>query len=258
MTILMARPTYFDVHYRINPWMSKKEPVHRDHASAQWESLAAAIQTCANIEEIPTAAHPDFVFTANAGLVRNNEVILSSFRYHERKGEEPHWESWFRNNQYTVHTLTNTTFEGAGDALFTDSHTLIGGYGFRSDKQAYDQIEHIWDISILRVELIDPRFYHLDTCLCVLNESTILWYPDAFSKESQYLLQDQYTCIEVSEAEALHFVCNAVVIGEHVILPSGAPNVITTLKTAGYIPTTVHMTEFIKSGGAAKCLTLVL
>lgn len=258
MTILMSRPTHFDVAYTINPWMNQKIPVTKLRAHEQWETLATTIRNFADVTEIPTAVHPDFVFTANAGLVHNQEVIVSTFKHTERQAEEPHWKKWFEAQGFHTHTLRNVTFEGAGDALFSNANTLIGGYGFRTEHAAYEQIASIWDIDIVCVELVDERFYHLDTCLCVLDDTTILYYKEAFSKTSQKKLQERYTCIEVSESEALHFACNAVVIDQHIILPSGATNVKNILRQAGYIPTTVEMTEFIKAGGAAKCLTLAL
>lgn len=257
MTILMSPPTHFDVTYQINPWMKQLGTVAANTAAQQWQSLEHTIKEYATVVEAEPAAHPDFVFTANAGLVRGREVILSSFKYAERQVEEPYWQQLFASHGYTTHTLDQVAFEGAGDALFA-GRLLIGGYGFRTDQAAYDQIAKLWDIDILRAELIDPRFYHLDTCLCVLDAQTILYYPPAFVPEARTALEERFDTIHVCEAEALQFACNAVVIDTHIILPEGTPQTQTVLRAAGYEVTAVAMNEFMKSGGAAKCLTLAL
>lgn len=254
----MIPPTYFTVSYTINPWMGAHGMVARKRAVLEWNSLYTAISTWADVICMPPTTHPDIVFTANAGLVRRREVILSSFAFAERKAEEPYWQHMFSTLGYTIHTLPHSIFEGAGDALFA-GNTLIGGYGFRTDRTAYDEIVQLWpDIAILPVELVDPRFYHLDTCLCVLDAETILYYPAAFSRKSQADLSSRFTTIAVPTPEALAFGCNAVVIGRRVILPEQTPKTQQLLRSAGYIPETVSMKEFMKSGGAAKCLTLAL
>lgn len=257
MTILMSRPTNFEIAYEINPWMHTTDSVNKKHAMHEWKTLYNEIAQRVTIEEIPYTNHPDFVFTANAGLVRGREIILSSFLFAERQREETDWKTWFEEAGYITHKLQNTSFEGAGDALFADD-TLIAGYGHRTHYDAYDQIADIWDIDIVRVELVDERFYHLDTCLCVLDANTLLYYPQAFSEESRRTLKQRFTCIEVPASEAIRFACNAVVLDTHIILPSGAPRTSQLLKQHGWTSTEVSMQEFLKSGGAAKCLTLAI
>ena len=253
----MSPPTHFGLEYEINPLMHVDIPIQKEKAQREWERLRTIVAKNAIISTIDPANKPDFVFTANAGLVRDKEIILSSFKFPERQPEEPYWRSWFQNQGYTTHELHGVSFEGAGDALFVDKHTLVGGYGFRSDKRAYDSIEAIWpDIHTIRVELIDNRFYHLDTCLCPLDEQTILYFPDAFSVASQNELQKTFRCIPVSQHDALRFVCNAVVCGQTIIVPHGAYDTMQKLTRHGFTIYEVDMTEFLKSGGAAKCLTL--
>jgi N-dimethylarginine dimethylaminohydrolase len=257
MTILMTPPTYFDVTYQINPWMQMQSTVQKSNALQEWQTLFDSINAHATVITTPPNKAPDAVFTANAGLVRGKEVILSSFRHAERKCEEAFWKEIFETQGFTTYALHDVAFEGAGDALFAGD-VLIGGYGFRTDATAYAQIARIWNIEIVPVELIDNRFYHLDTCLCVLDECTILYYKPAFSETSQQILTKRFTCIEVPETEAIQFACNAVVLGKHVILPNGSIQTQTKLESHGFTTETVPMHEFLKSGGAAKCLTLAL
>jgi N-dimethylarginine dimethylaminohydrolase len=253
----MTPPTYFDVTYQINPWMQMRSGVKKSKALEEWQTLFHSINSHATVITTPPYKEPDAVFTANAGLVRGKEVILSSFRHAERKREETFWKRTFETQEYATYSLQQVAFEGAGDALFAGD-VLIGGYGFRTDAAAYAQIANIWDIEIIRVELTDARFYHLDTCLCVLDAHTILYYKPAFSEAAQRMLSERFTCIEVYEEDASRFACNAVVLGKHVILPNGSIQTQARLEAQGYTTETVPMHEFLKSGGAAKCLTLAL
>lgn len=257
----MNKPTHFDVTYSINPWMKpQSESIKKDLALEQWHQLYSLIAKHAQIEHIPTPSLqlPDFVFTANAGLIYKKEIILSSFVHRERTKEEQYWKTWFSQHGFTTHTI-ETNFEGAGDALFMDNTTLLGGYGIRTKKEAYIQIKKIWPhITILPLRLVDPYFYHLDTCLCALDHNTIFYYPPAFSVASQTLLLSKFTCIPVSKKEAYQFACNAIVIKNNIILPEQTPIIEQQLIARGYTTNRVPMSEFSKAGGAAKCLTLLL
>ena len=198
------------------------------------------------------------VFTANAGLVKGSEVVLSRFRYAERQGEEGYFRSWFESHGYKVHLVSSGSFEGEGDALFA-GEKLFCGWGFRSDRVTHDEVaNHLGVKKLVAVELVDPRFYHLDTCFCPLTESLALIYLGAFSKQAVELLEREIELIHVPEAEALQFVCNAVVLGSDVIVPAGCATTYEKLAARGFQSYPVELSEFIKAGGAAKCLSLRL
>jgi N-dimethylarginine dimethylaminohydrolase len=198
------------------------------------------------------------VFTANAGLVRGKDVVLSHFRYKERQGEEPHFRAWFETHGFKVVEVTSGSFEGEGDALFA-GETLFCGYGFRSDLKAHEEAAGLLSVkNLVAVELKDPRFYHLDTCFCPLTPSLGMLYPGAFSAEGVKALEQTMELIRVPDNEACRFVCNAVVLGKDVILPAGCPETYKLLISHGYRTHPVELSEFIKAGGAAKCLSLKL
>ena len=261
---LTCSPDYFGIQYEINPWMDKNNESNHQKSQTQWDTLQQAIVDAGgktiNIDPQPDL--PDLVFTANAGLILKDleKVILSSFKHQERNGEEPFFEKFFENHGFTV-IKPNGNFEGAGDALFLDE-TLICGTGFRSDLETYKQLlndGHLDEVKFKIVNLVDNRFYHLDTCFCPLNDKDYLIYPGAFdevSLENIRELSGNEIC--VPENEAAMFACNAVLVDETVILPNGCPKTIEQLLDFGYKVSTVEMTEFMKSGGACKCLTLKL
>lgn len=257
---LVCAPEDYDVRYKINPWMDLGRLPNQALARAQWQNLHHhLIRLGAWVEYVRHEdGNPDMVFTANAGLVKGKDVVLSRFRHKERQGEEPHFRSWFEQNGFAVHQVSAGSFEGEGDALFAGD-ALFCGWGFRSDVKAHEEVAARFGIRELHlVKLVDPRFYHLDTCFCPLNSEVALVYPGAFDKEGLEILERSIELIPVPEDDAAHFVCNAVVLGKDVVLPAGCPTTYTMLKERGFSPYPVELSEFIKAGGAAKCLCLRL
>ena len=262
--LLMCPPDYFGIEYEINPWMRLSNQSNPDRARAQWCHLTQVLQneTGAKLEFMtPIPGLPDLVFTANAGAVHDGTAVPSRFRYPERQQEEQHFMEWFTQHGYDVIPLDQGMFfEGAGDLLgFPDC--WIGGYRQRSDIRAYDQLSEIFRNRILAVELVDQRFYHLDTCFCPLSGGELLYYPPAFDTYAQTVIASQVAPEQrfaVPPFEADRFACNAVCVDRHVILPTGCPDTMAWLTANGYTPHPVELDEFLKAGGSAKCLTLTL
>ena len=259
----MCRPTHFRVAYEINPWMRLSRQVARSRAQRQWQRLYQALTRAAGAAVRllpPLRQQPDLVFTANAGLVSGRTLIRSNFRYPERQGEEPHIERWFRRRGFRVRALPRQLrFEGEGDALWLGDR-LIFGYHFRSDVQAHRAIGRILRREVLSLELSDPKFYHLDTCFCPLTPASAMYYPGAFDRYARTVLA---RCVPdpviVSRDEALRFVCNAVPVGQTLIVPQGlAARTRRALRDRGWRLIAVDCSEFMKAGGAAKCLVLRL
>lgn len=258
MKILMCPPQFFDVNYKINPWMNRMRPVNKVLANTQWKNLVKTIQSI-GAEVVVIQPHnelPDMVFTANAGLLKDNEVILAQFKYPQRQPESALFKKWFEDQQYTVITPP-IYFEGAGDALFAGEH-LFFGHGFRSDPTFLEWLKTIWNIKITHLELVDPNFYHLDTCFCPLDANTALWYPEAFSPKSQKLLEQSLQLISTSKQDALAFACNAVVMDQNVILATNCHATEKKLNNQGYTTHACDTSEFLLSGGSCKCLTLAI
>lgn len=260
-TIVMCRPTHFGIEYEINPWMSTSIQVDRKKANAQWNELVARIKEYGGkvLNVKPQEDLPDMVFTANAGLYLKDEniLVLSKFVHEERQKEQWWFHEFFLSHKIHV-VITAHYFEGAGDALFLGD-TLIGGHGWRSDPAVYSEIRPLLLKDPVVVKLVSPHFYHLDTCFCPLNDMDYLIYPGAFDNESLESIRSLGGReLAVPENEAKRFACNAVQIGNTVILPSGCPQTQDLLSQAGYNAVSVEMTEFLKSGGACKCLTLAI
>lgn len=260
---LMCSPDHYDVDYVINPWMEGN--IHkssRDRASEQWHKLHHAIKEYAIVDLVePAKGWPDMVFTANAGLVLGQNVVLSRFLHKERQGEEPHFKKWFEDKGFTVRELPqDLPFEGAGDALLDrEGRWLWAGYGFRSELDSHPYLAKWLDIEVLSLRLIDERFYHLDTCFCPLSGGYLLYYPPAFDSYSNRLIEMRVPAekrIAIEEADAVNFACNAVNIHSVVVMNKISDGLKQRLTEVGFQVVETPLTEFLKAGGAAKCLTL--
>ena len=261
--ILMCPPDHYDVDYVINPWMEGN--IHkssRDRAVEQWQKLHHILKDLAIVELVePQKGWPDMVFTANAGLVLGDNVVLSRFFHEERQGEEPHFKKWFEDNGFTVYELDkDLPFEGAGDALLDrEGRWLWAGYGFRSELDSHPYLAKWLDIEVLSLRLIDERFYHLDTCFCPLTGGYLLYYPGAFDSYSNHLIERRVPAerrIAIEEADAVNFACNAVNVERTVVMNKASDRLKQRLESVGFEIIETPLTEFLKAGGAAKCLTL--
>lgn len=259
--ILMCPPDYYGIEYEINPWMSRSRQADRELAAKQWRGLYDALLGLgAEVSLLtPVAGLPDLVFTANAALIHGRRAILSHFRHEQRQGEEPLCAAWFEQHGFTVERLpAERYFEGAGDALYC-GETLIAGYRIRSDVHSQQLVGQLTGSRVIPLELVDEHYYHLDTCFCPLAPGAAIWFPGALDDYGRQALP-QYVSelIEVRAEEAQSFACNAVVIGQHVVTNTGCPQLHADLRSRGYEPIETPLSEFVKAGGSAKCLTLRL
>jgi len=263
--IMMCAPTFYGVDYVINPWMEGQHgKTDRDLAQKQWEALRDKLSAYADIKLIePQPGLPDMVFTANAGLVWDNKVVVSRFRNKERQGEEPFFANWFQAQGLEVAAWPQEVpFEGAGDALWDRALPLLWiGSGFRSDVNAPPLLEKIFGRKVVQMKLVDPRFYHLDTCMCPLAGGYLMYFPAAFAPESRALIEAMVPTakrIIVEEEDAAQFACNTVQLGSHVFMNGASDSLQAKLRAAGFEAHPTPLTEFLKAGGTAKCLTLKL
>jgi N-dimethylarginine dimethylaminohydrolase len=256
----MCPPTYFGVVYEINPWMHVASPVDPRRAADQWEALRATYRDL-GVEVVladPAPGLPDMVFTANAGVTWDGRVVLSRFRHPQRQGEESRWRELFAHHGMPVLDTQGISFEGAGDALFVGD-TLVCGYGFRTDRAAIPLVARALGVDAVELELVDPRYYHLDTCFCPLDAGTILFAPAAFSPASQARVRRlARRVIEVPNGIAAGFACNAMAIADVVVSSEAVEGLSDQLREAGYRALGLPMGEFMKSGGGVRCLSLPL
>jgi N-dimethylarginine dimethylaminohydrolase len=259
----MCRPTYYTIAYEINPWMSLKRQANHARAVSQWHRLYQILTKALKVRVRLLPPHPgvpDLVFTANAGLVEGRTLIRSNFRHPERQREEPIVERYFRRAGYRVVRMSShDDFEGEGDALWM-GETLVFGFRFRSDAPAHQELARILNARVLPVELVDQRFYHLDTCFCPLDGASALWFPKAFDRYGRKVIESlTEDLIGVFEADAKRFVCNAVVVGRRIVLQEGYSSALRRrLERRGFCLYPVDLSEFLKAGGSAKCLVLRL
>jgi N-dimethylarginine dimethylaminohydrolase len=259
-SFLMCPPAFFDVTYSINPWMRPGQPVSAERAMRQWErlhqvylDLGHAVRT---IDPVPGL--PDMVFAANGATMVGGTVLGARFRHPERAAEAAAYLDWFRAGGFPDVRAPRHVNEGEGDILFT-GRALIAGYGFRTERAAHRELAETFGMPVASVRLVDPRFYHLDTALCVVGAGTAAYYPGAFDAAGRAVLAGLFSeLIEATEADAEAFGLNAVSNGRQVVMTEQATQLAARLEEHGFEPIGVDLSELRKAGGGPKCCTLEL
>ncbi|AWZ06098.1 MULTISPECIES: dimethylargininase [unclassified Streptomyces] len=258
--LLMCPPSHFDVTYSINPWMVPEKPTDGPLALLQWEQLRDLFRELGHTVEIidPLPGLPDMVFAANGATVVDGKVLGARFRHAERTAEGPAYLQWFVRQGYREVLWPERINEGEGDYL-TVGRRILAGTGFRTDPGSHAEAQEFFGLPVTSLTLVNPRHYHLDTALAVLSDTEIMYYPAAFSTGSQKVLREMFPdAILASDEDAALFGLNAFSDGLNVLLPQAAQDLQEQLRTRGFNPIGVDLTELLKAGGSVKCCTLEL
>lgn len=273
--VLMVSPKFFDIKYSINPHMrtvnGELHKVNKTLAENQWDALVDYYRGLGvEVDVLPGASElPDMVFAANHGMVWqfNDDckpnVLMSRMRSKFRQPEIPLFEAWYQKNGYTIRHLNgDVSFEGNGDALISPAHGIVfGGYGPRTDEWVYDEMAERFKLPVVRLELVSEEFYHLDTCLSILNGSTAVLYPEAIARAGREMIYSLFeNVIEVNRAEATrYFSCNShSPDGKHLVTHVGDSAFIRKAEELGFKCTEVDTSEFIKAGGSVFCMKMMV
>jgi N-dimethylarginine dimethylaminohydrolase len=255
---LMCPPRYFAVSYAINPWMDPSRPSDAAAAVQQWSSLRDLLQDLGHTVDVadPVAGLPDMVFTANAATVIDDRVLVAAFRHRERAPEADAYEAWFRVRGFPDVRRAAVVNEGQGDHLAVGD-LLLSGSGFRTLADSHQETGTYLGRTVVPLTLVDPRFYHLDTALAVLDDQQIMYFPPAFCPRSRATLEALFPdAVIAGEADAVVLGLNAVSDGHHVVLPAAATALAAQLTAHGFEPVGVHLEELLNAGGGPKCCTL--
>ena len=256
----MCPPTQFDVTYEINPWMHIEVKPDRQKAMNAYRQIKALYELFGcHVFEIPQVTGlPDMVYTANVGQVRNSTFLKSNFKFDERRREADYAEDFFETTfDFDAYALPeNVFFEGQGD-LLTDGERFFFGWGKRSDREAKPYIEHFLNAPVIDFELVDPFYYHLDTCFAPLTPDIVVINPRSFTEAGINRIRAAFsTVIEASEADNQVLACNLCCIGKEIVLGAGiTPELKEKLTSVGYNTHEVDMKEYLKGGGSVKCCT---
>ncbi|SDX49175.1 N-Dimethylarginine dimethylaminohydrolase [Saccharopolyspora shandongensis] len=260
---VMCAPKYFTVEYSINPWMDPGTPVEADLAMAQWAELKRTYERLGHVVELvePQPGLPDMVFAANSATVIDDRVLGARFRAPQRAAEAEHFRRWFVTRGYRNLVMPSRINEAEGDFAWT-GRVLLAGSGFRTDPEAHAEAQEVLGVPVVSLRLVDPRYYHLDTALFVLERgerAQIAYFPDAFSPGSRRVLERMFPDAVIADAtDAACLGLNGVSDGRHVVLPAEATGLAAQLAARGYEPVLLDISELRKSGGGPKCCTMEL
>jgi N-dimethylarginine dimethylaminohydrolase len=259
-TYLMCPPEHFTVEYAINPWMDPDKPVDVGLALTQWGQLRAAYEGLGHTVHAitPEPGLPDMVFAANGATVIDGKVLSAQFKYPERQPESEAYLDWFRQHGYSQIRHSAVTNEGEGDIVLA-GRAILAGHGFRTDPAVRAELAELYGLPVISLRLVDPRFYHLDTALVVLDADTAAYYPAAFDDAGKAAIASHFAeLIEVKDEDAEVLGLNAISDGRNVVVPAQARGFIEQLTDAGFQPVGVDLSELLKAGGGPKCCTLEL
>ncbi|MER7914123.1 dimethylargininase [Streptomyces sp. NPDC096068] len=258
---LMCPPAHFTVTYSINPWMDPTKPVDPRLALAQWEDLRDRYRALGHTVEVlePDPALPDMVFAANGATVVGGRALGARFAYPERAAEADAHLDWFRRHGWAEEDLRvpQHVNEGEGDFAVTTSW-ILAGRGFRASPLSHGEAQEFFGRPVIGLDLVDPRYYHLDTALCVLDDAgdEVMYYPAAFSPGSRAVLARLFPdALIATEEDAAAFGLNAVSDGRNVLLPQAAVGLFDPLRERGFEPVGMDLSELLKGGGSVKCCT---
>lgn len=256
----LCPPTYFEISAKINKWMDpENKPADRELAQQQWDQLLEIYQRLDLKTTLldPIDGLPDLVFPGDSIFLCGNKAIGGRFRHAQRQPEVEPKLNWFEARGFNISRVPEGIyFEGNAEAVRWND-ILLGGYGVRTDRAAYDFLEPILGIDIVPLRIQSP-YFHLDVAILPLNKDVIAYVPEAFDAESREIIHSfGADLIEVDEDEAQLLACNAIVVDENVVIgTTNAPKLTSQLKKRGFNPISLDLTEFRKSGGSVKCLTL--
>ncbi|MDQ1532007.1 MAG: hypothetical protein QOE37_2112 [Microbacteriaceae bacterium] len=260
---LMCRPEHFTVVYSINPWMHPHVPTDTTLALHQWQALADTYARLGHTVELidPIAGLPDMVYSANGGFTLDGKAYTARFTHPERQAEGPAYADWFRRAGFEVHEAREVN-EGEGDFLLVGD-VILAGTGFRTDVASHAELSRVMDHEVVTLRLVDPRFYHLDTAIAVLDpegpEANIAYLPEAFDQASLAELRRRYPdAIEVGAEDAQWLGLNSISDGRNVVIAARAKGFEAALRDRGYTPIGLDLSELLRGGGGVKCCTLEL
>lgn len=258
--IVMCPPEFFSIEYSINPWMNMENKVIKERAFVQYNFLKESFRKSSVVvnELTPVSGLPDMVFATNAGYAGDNKFIKANFRARQRKHEADKAGEYFAGLGYQVFTMPEEIcFEGEGDLIRSESKFFLG-CGIRSDQKAAEFIGNIIEKEIIPLELVNPYFYHLDTCFGPVNDDLVIINEEAFSEKSLRIIRASFKhVIAANKQDNSVLGCNLIVVGTNVFLGKGISEILKKkLLNFGYIVNEMNMSEFLKGGGSVKCLTL--
>lgn len=278
MIRLLIDPTQFQVlpeQLGQNPYIRQPIPHHENKTHAQHQAVARAFQySHVHIEEIPSVEPlPDIVFVANGGLslprLGHPLVLLPNMKYAHRRAELAHLAHIFQCLRIpTMVYPGKQPFEGQAELKWFDGgRKAIGGYGQRSTKRAFEELDQLFaklykkKPTLLLVKLISPDYYHLDVAMLEFDDSKCIVHRRAVSPRDLKRIQDFLGAENVTVIDTEDSFClNAVVDGPTVITHRLTDPAIRPLleRVTGRRVKQVDTSEFEKSGGSVRCMVLDL
>jgi N-dimethylarginine dimethylaminohydrolase len=267
-----------------NVWMkelnSEQLKINKPRAYRQFTDLYNYMAGGALVYLLPTEGNfQDLVYTANMGIYLphikdENHIILSNFTSPPRQGEELVGDKFLTQMGYKTH-FSPFKWEGEADLKYLKDNVYIGGYGIRSQYEAYDWMEETFDMKIIQLEMVDEYLYHLDCSIFPLSKDKTLVCTEMFAPEEIADIERYTQIIDVNIDDAMGGITNSVRMGNTILCAS---NIVELKRTdedydyekqkilslekicahEGMEPVIFNLSEFTKSGALLSCLVMKL
>jgi N-dimethylarginine dimethylaminohydrolase len=266
----------YDYQHRENVYVDASKVINKKKAYEQYSNLTKAFHTMVSYTiENPNHDLSDIVFVANGGLCIPripNTIILPNMKYKHRKGELPYLKEMYEDLGLKTIPFPAAFFEGQAEIKwFHGGSKAICAYGFRATKKAFAVLQKLLDSlykhhglpppELLVVPLASADYYHLDVAMLEFNDDSCVVHRKAFSEESIKKMRDFLGPSKVHIIDTEDTLClNAVVDGKNLVTHKFTDNPVKKVLegVTGLRIREVDVSEFEKSGGSVRCMTLDL
>lgn len=282
-TFMMNIPTSFSTDVRNNVWMEDYSDeeiiVNVPKAIREMWEVYSFIANQGFVYLLPNPLNSklqDLTYVANNGIVLHNLkkpiFVGSNFQAKNRIGEEILGLNFFEQLGYDTIKCPHV-FEGEAEMKFIKDNIYIGGYGVRTEKEAFTWFKDNFGLEIIELELKDPYMYHLDCAIFPLTKDKVIVATEAFSRKELKQLEKYVEIIPITIDQAHTGLTNSVRVNNYILnasdidflkknstdykLERDKNNRLEEIASANAMEVCYfNLEEFLKGGGLLSCLVL--
>jgi dimethylargininase len=191
--------------------------------------------------------HPDSCFVEDNAVVHGGRALICRMAKESRRGEESDVEKVLAEHVDVRRAKPPATVEG-GDVIHI-GNGLISGVTQRTNMAGVEQMKAWMGVEVGFIR--DPSIVHLKSYVNSLGDGYFI----STARFADHPLMKARRVITVRDED--WYSTNNIVVGDHVVMPSGFPRTEGLIRDAGFRIIPLEMTEFPKCEGALTCLSII-